>query len=160
MSKTSPIDLIKYLKQVLEAMVIYGRDNVFHSELNPKNIYIKDSMAKIVDLGKSISYKDNPSKYDMIFWSPELSTNKDHISEKIDVYNWAMMLYQASTKASDAEVGNDRRTKIKSQKNHDAFLVKVDKIKVKDDVDGSLTDMVIKVLKKALIFSPTERATF
>ena len=38
--------------------------------------------------------------------------------------------------------------------------MKVDKIKVKDDVDGSLTDWVIKVLKKALIFSPTERATF
>ena len=155
-----PKTIIKYMKDVLDAMTVFEKNELQHLEINPKNIFIKDNMAKIVDLGRSLEFKNNASIYELNYWPPEANNPKKIIPGKMDVYSWGISLYQALTKISESNLTNERKLKAKSEKNHNVFTDKINDIKIEGDTDGSLKRWAVDVLTKSLKFKPSDRSTF
>eukprot|EP01022_Parablepharisma_sp_SALTPOND_P019157 TRINITY_DN323_c0_g1_i4.p2 TRINITY_DN323_c0_g1~~TRINITY_DN323_c0_g1_i4.p2 ORF type:complete len:456 (+),score=36.68 TRINITY_DN323_c0_g1_i4:170-1369(+) len=166
-------DAVEIMKKTLEPLVILEENGIFHSDLKPDNIVVKDGKIKIIDFGVSISFPSMTKLFKIamtagsemiggtyIYLPPEVLCAADYIPGKVDVYGWGMTFYQLISGKSDADLENEMKLYKDIGKDYNQFLNLVKGIKVKGDHDGSLGKWVVQLLLQVLDIDPNKRPTF
>jgi len=58
LAKTSISELMPIIRQTLDAFNCMAENGIFHSDIKPKNIVMKDGIVKIIDFGMSKDLKE------------------------------------------------------------------------------------------------------
>ena len=87
--------ILEYIVNITEAMIILYKNGGFHSDLRPENIILKNGKIKVLDFGVSIIKEYGVNDFrGYVYCSPEILSCVNYIYEKVDVYSWGVILYQ------------------------------------------------------------------
>eukprot|EP01022_Parablepharisma_sp_SALTPOND_P014618 TRINITY_DN2002_c0_g1_i2.p1 TRINITY_DN2002_c0_g1~~TRINITY_DN2002_c0_g1_i2.p1 ORF type:complete len:425 (-),score=57.66 TRINITY_DN2002_c0_g1_i2:798-2072(-) len=167
-------DLMTIVRKTLTPLALMEKNGVFHSDIKPHNIVIKDGVIKVIDFGiskelnhktmllKAISTMGTKIKGGTInYLPPEIIRRSGHyILGKIDVYCWGMTIYQLITGKTTLEMANEVDMFKETGKDYAGFIKILEGIKVEGDVEGYQTKLFVNVLKEVLSFAPEQRPTF
>ena len=144
---------------------------IFHSELNPKRIFIKDGRWKIVNFGIKVGFAEESALADIVntvvcksangmdmYSPPELINGKNYHLNKVDVYNWGMTLYQGIANIDEKTLLNETKA-ISKDKGYSNFMDKIKKLKIEGGDDQSI-NWIVDTLSKAFDIIPERRPTF
>jgi len=166
--------LLDIAAKMLEPLSIMEANGIFHSDIKPDNIVIKDGIVKIIDFGIARDFTDKTVLFRMskslddkmiggtaIYLPPELiNMTKEYSLNKVDVYCWGMTIYQLVTGKSSLDLGNEMEIYKKAGRNYNGFLAEVRGIKLAGDPDGQFTKWIIDILLQVLDARPEKRPTF
>ena len=174
MGKLNAQEIFAFIKKTLDPLVHLESKGIFHSDIKPENIVIKDGVVKLIDFGVAkdferrtmllktmTSVQKQAVGFTMRYCPPEVfnRTCKANFG-KIDVYCWGMTIYQLLTNKSDGELVNEQEAYKEPGQNYDDFLKIVAKVHLPGDADYSLTKLLVPTLLQILAFNPHDRPTF
>jgi len=172
--KLDSMQIIDIALKTLEPLSIMAANNVFHGDIKPGNIVIKDGILKIIDFGSAKDLEKRSqlfgtlngitgkmSEHSPIYSPPEIHRmTPPYVIHSIDVYCWGMTIYQLATGDTEsmlAEYVNSYKIKDKDYKK---FIDIVQGIKLKNDPDLKISQKLIEILTKTLDLNPKNRPTF
>lgn len=171
-------DLMMVIKKSLSPLAFLEINHVFHGDIKPQNIVIKDGLLKVIDFGISTDFQSKTMKMRKtgtvsdrllglteVYSPPEIICKRAQGTEfylhKIDVYCWGMTIYHliSCEKELDllAEVANFKKG---DKALYEGFLNKVMALEFPGDIDKQFTRLFIPILRNSLLFEPAERPSF
>lgn len=99
-NKISVNEALSIIKPVLEGLSALHNKNIFHRDINPRNIMLTvDNNIKIIDFGTASFFDDDSEEIPLVvsdgFAAPEQYTNKVEQGEFTDIYSVGATLYRA-----------------------------------------------------------------
>lgn len=172
--KLTPDLLLSIARKTLDPLAYLESKGVFHSDIKPANIVIKDDVIKIIDFGvskdlikKTKLFTDTQSISDKllgvtpIYCGPEAFINMATYNlNKFDVYSWGMTMYQLLSGKSDDELNIELETYKKKPGNYNAFLQIVANTQINSHPNNLSVKMLNQVLLSVLSYNQEERPSF
>lgn len=161
-------------RKTLEPLTFLESKGVFHSDIKPHNIVIKDGIIKLIDFGVSKNFLKHtqyvsPTKtitgkifgFTSSFCPPEVFLkSKTYIVSGIDVYAWGMTMYQLLSGKSD-EILNTEFESYKTQPGkYNSFLEIVSKTVNPAEPNNKAIRVFSQILLSVLAFNPEDRPSF
>eukprot|EP01022_Parablepharisma_sp_SALTPOND_P005988 TRINITY_DN124374_c0_g1_i1.p1 TRINITY_DN124374_c0_g1~~TRINITY_DN124374_c0_g1_i1.p1 ORF type:complete len:574 (+),score=49.06 TRINITY_DN124374_c0_g1_i1:228-1949(+) len=167
-------DLMSIIRKTLAPLALLEANGVFHSDIKPQNIVIKDGDVKIIDFGVSKDLKEKTMLFKTfhtfstkiiggtsVFLPPEIIRRTgNYVLGKFDVYCWGMTIYQLITGKSIEEMTKEVEMFKETGKDYAGFVKVLKGIKLEGDTEGHYTKMIIYVLKKVLDLVSEQRPSF
>ena len=156
--------VMKIMGEVAKIMITLEAHFIFHSDLKPENVAIKDNVVKLLDFGVASIFnrKTLMLKTGCLlggtqdYLPPEVLTSYQGHPSRIDSYTWAMTLYELLIGKSDSTFQNECKLKTT---NYSQFIGNIKKLTIKGDNDGTLKAraefLLIKLLEKDYKIRPT-----
>jgi len=164
-------EMVDYAHQVVNALYIAGQCGVYHGDVQPAKIFVKNSIVKIIDFGGTlfISEKRNEHikkmllNWSTIYWPPEkytiLESQASNVISSFDVYSWGITFYQLLSKKSVKELEAENIFYKQDSQSYKGFLNKLQELFISYKADKHFVMYFEPLLKIALEFSKDNRAT-
>jgi len=163
-------EIMEIIRQTVFALAIMENHGVFHSDVKPDNIVIKDGIVKIIDFGVSQKLKEKTFLMKtitkemkggtLIYCPPEVSPGSKVVFGPVDMYCWGMTFYQLIT-GINMEQMNDESEKYRKQGNdYKIFMKMISELKIDGDVIGHQSKILSDILLRVLDYNPKNRPTF
>jgi len=170
----NPIQLLSIIRQTIDGFACLASKGIFHSDIKPRNLVMKDGIVKIIDFGVSKDFKtktvlnraSKSSTPKMIggtkeFLPPEvLQEKKKLMLDKIDVYCWGITIYQLITGIKDDDLSSMINPLKCDEKNYEKLFELVKQIKIAGDNEGYISCMISNILIQVLDYNPVKRPSF
>ena len=153
--KKNKRELMEIMKQVANTMSILEKEGIHISDLKPDSIIIKDTIAKILMIGNMMSFDELRILLERgkairdIYSPPEIIKSEKAYPEKINVYNWGIILYQVITNKTSVELET-------SGISYETIMDDIRELQIEDYDKPKL----IEVLSRTLGEDPNERPSF
>jgi len=164
-------DIMEIIRQTLSAFATMHRHQIFHSDIKPANIVIKDGIVKVIDFRVSQELRQKTLLFQTaltsvkggtkIYLPPEMFVaGSKLIFADIDVYCWGMTIYQLITGKTMDQLETEWESYKNSEKNYEDFLKIIKGIRIEGDTEGFQSKMISEGLLKVLDINPKNRPTF
>ena len=175
-------DLCVWFRQLFEALFILQMRNLYHLDLTPHSLFVKNNNIKILEFGTYFSLIGNtlftsPDTRELIgtlltrkniihFQAPEIlqeELTEDFNPNRADVYSLGISLYKIISKCSLLELEVELRHRRGNRQEYDLFSKKVEKLqiqKIDQNNDEYYTPRLVKVLVRMLDKCPRRRPSF
>ena len=147
----SEYTLIRWAKEILEALQYLHERNIAHRDLKPDNIAFDNEMqAKLIDFGLSTEFHGQKRSTTPCgtpyFTAPEVILSESYDATKADIWSFGMTLYVLLNRRFPFEEMSPRKY-FSQLKDLDSLL------------DHSYTGLLSRVLYKALCTDPNKRSS-
>ncbi len=174
MNNLKPEELLSILRQTIDALAYLESQGVFHSDVKPQNIVIRNGIVKLIDFGVAKNFEKQTMLMKQTVhltekvigqtfrYSPPEIFVKDskYIINKIDVYSWGMTFYQLLSRKPDTTLAKEGELARENPSNYKNFMAVVQKTRIVGDSNLLVTNMILPMLVRALAFNPEDRPDF
>eukprot|EP01022_Parablepharisma_sp_SALTPOND_P015208 TRINITY_DN2129_c0_g1_i1.p1 TRINITY_DN2129_c0_g1~~TRINITY_DN2129_c0_g1_i1.p1 ORF type:complete len:651 (-),score=91.39 TRINITY_DN2129_c0_g1_i1:7339-9222(-) len=175
-NEISIVKLADYADQVVQALVFAHTQGIYHGDLRPEKIFVKDKVAKVLDFGgalfigaeNSVTTKKLLANWNTAYWPPEKFTlldpglskaEKKEMLASFDVYSWGITFYQLLTKKTTKELEKENVLYKQTADSYKGFTKLLNELSAAHKSNAIFHTYFDPLLKMSLEFSPTKRAT-
>jgi len=168
--KIKSSEIMEIIRQTIFAFAIMENHGVFHRNIKPDNIVIKDGIVKIIDFGFSQQLKEmmflmksttkEMEGSALLYYPPEVTPGSKVVFGPVDIYCWGMTFYQLITGISMEQMNDESKKYRKSGEDYKSFMKMVSELKIDGDVTGYQSKILSDILLRVLDYNPKNRPTF